>query len=93
MSNYGKLFSLTFSASISLQLSLLADAINEMEKFEGELAVKRAGLQALRLNVSDPSTLMQLKGKLNPALLLVAINYVKINIQLKSECHNQSTIY
>jgi len=36
--------------------------MNEMEKFEGELAIKRAGLQALRLNVADPSTLMQLKG-------------------------------
>jgi len=45
-----------------LQLSLLADAVKEMEKFEGELAVKRANLQALRLNVSDPSTLSQLKG-------------------------------
>jgi len=44
------------------QLSLLADAVKEMEKFEGELAVKRANLQALRLNVSDPSTLSQLKG-------------------------------
>ena len=43
-------------------MSLLADAINEMEKFEGELAIKRAGLQALRLNAADPSTLMQLKG-------------------------------
>ena len=39
--------------------------MNEMEKFEGELAVKRAGLQALRLNVADPSTLMQLKGAFN----------------------------
>ncbi|XP_065912784.1 regulation of nuclear pre-mRNA domain-containing protein 2-like isoform X2 [Dysidea avara] len=45
------------------QLSLLADAVKEMEKFEGELAVKRANLQALRLNVSDPSTLSQLKDK------------------------------
>ena len=42
--------------------------MNEMEKFEGELAVKRAGLQALRLNVADPSTLMQLKGVFNVML-------------------------
>ena len=44
-----------------------------MEKFEGELAVKWAGLQALRLNVADPSTLMQLKGVLNPVLLLLLV--------------------
>lgn len=44
--------------------------MNEMEKFEGELAIKRAGLQALRLNVADPSTLMQLKGTLDCTVML-----------------------
>ena len=51
------------SSLTSLQLSLLEDAITELRKFEGELQVKASHLASMRLDASQPSSFLSLKGK------------------------------
>lgn len=46
-----------------LQLALLEDAITELRKFEGELQVKASHLASMRLDASQPSSFLSLKGK------------------------------
>lgn len=71
---------------------MLTDAMNEMEKFEGELVVKRAGLQALRLNAADPSTLMQLKGVFNSVVLFYLVGMLGL-ICASTVFYHMSQVY
>lgn len=41
----------------------MEDALTELRKFEGELKVKSAILSSLRIDISDTSSLLMLKGK------------------------------
>ena len=55
--------SLSLSPSFpSSQLSLLEDAVIELRKFEGELKIKSSHMSHIRIDVSDTSSLSQLKG-------------------------------
>lgn len=56
------LFALPLSLSLSVQMSLLEDAVLELRKFQGEMRVKEASVNSLPMEIWDASSLGLLKG-------------------------------